>query len=55
VDYVEVLLPDTFDRPLRVEAGTALSAAVRAGKARLIDNVLLLDAEAAEREDSSER
>jgi hypothetical protein len=52
VDYVEVVLPETFDRPRRVEAGAALCAAVRAGKTRLIDNVLLLDAETAEREDS---
>jgi pantoate--beta-alanine ligase len=52
VDYVEVVLPDTFDRPRRVEPGAALCAAVRAGKTRLIDNVLLLDAETAEREDS---
>ena len=48
-------LPETFDRPLRVDPGTALCAAVRAGKTRLIDNVLLLDVEAAEREDSCER
>jgi pantoate--beta-alanine ligase len=52
VDYVEVVLPETFERPNRIEAGAALCAAVRAGKTRLIDNVLLLDAEAAEREDS---
>lgn len=52
VDYVAVVLPETFDRPRRVEAGAALCAAVRAGKTRLIDNVLLLDAATAEREDS---
>jgi pantothenate synthetase len=45
-------LPETFERPLRIAPGAALCAAVRAGKTRLIDNVLLLDAEAAEREDS---
>ena len=52
VDYVEVVLPETFERRNRIGAGAALCAAVRAGKTRLIDNVLLLDAEAAEREDS---
>jgi pantoate--beta-alanine ligase len=55
VDYVEVVLPDTFARPLRIEPGAALCAAVRAGKTRLIDNVLLLDAETGEREDSGEQ
>ena len=38
----------------RVEPGAALCAAVRAGKTRLIDNVLLLDAETAASEDSKE-
>ena len=52
VDYVEVVLPETFEHPRRVEAGAALCAAVRVGKTRLIDNVLLLDAEPDEREDS---
>jgi pantoate--beta-alanine ligase len=52
VDYVEVVLRETHDRPRRIEPGAALCAAVRAGKTRLIDNVLLLDAETAEREDS---
>jgi pantoate--beta-alanine ligase len=52
VDYVEVVLPETFERPNRIEPGAALCAAVRVGKTRLIDNVLLLDAETAEREDS---
>jgi pantoate--beta-alanine ligase len=54
VDYVEVVFPDTMERLLRIEAGAGLSAAVRAGKTRLIDNVLLLDAETAESEDSRE-
>ncbi len=43
VDYVEVVSPDTMSRPARIEPGSALCAAVRAGKTRLIDNVLLLD------------
>jgi pantothenate synthetase len=30
-------------RPARVEPGTALSAAVRLGKMRLIDNVFLVE------------
>jgi len=41
VDYVEVVDAATMRRPPRVEPGTALSAAVRFGKTRLIDNVLL--------------
>jgi pantoate--beta-alanine ligase len=52
-DYVEVGLPETVERLNRIEPGAALCAAVRVGKTRLIDNVLLLDAEAAEREDST--
>jgi pantoate--beta-alanine ligase len=43
VDYVEVVSPDTMSRPARIEPGSVLCAAVRAGKTRLIDNVLLLD------------
>jgi len=43
VDYVEVVSPDTMSRPARIGPGSALCAAVRAGKTRLIDNVLLLD------------
>ncbi|HYB53202.1 MAG TPA: pantoate--beta-alanine ligase [Thermoanaerobaculia bacterium] len=43
VDYVEVVDAETM-RPLdRVEAGAAIAAAVRLGKTRLIDNVLLLE------------
>ncbi len=43
VDYAEVVDPDTM-RPLSaVNPGCALVAAVRVGKTRLIDNVLLLD------------
>jgi pantoate--beta-alanine ligase len=44
VDYVEVVDAATMRRPARVEPGTALSAAVRLGKTRLIDNVFLLEA-----------
>ena len=51
VDYVEVVLADTYDRLRRIAPGAALCAAVRVGKTRLIDNVLLLDAETAEREE----
>ena len=43
VDYVEVVDAATMRRPARVEPGTALSAAVRLGKKRLIDNVFLLE------------
>jgi pantoate--beta-alanine ligase len=43
VDYVEVVSPDTMSRPARIEPGSALCAAVRAGKTRLIDNVTLLE------------
>ena len=43
VDYVEVVDSSTMRRPPRVERGTALSAAVRFGKTRLIDNVFLLE------------
>jgi pantoate--beta-alanine ligase len=43
VDYVEVVDPETM-RPLeRVVPGAALAAAIRVGKTRLIDNVLLLE------------
>lgn len=41
VDYVELVHPLTMARPASVEPGSALSAAVRVGKTRLIDNVLL--------------
>jgi pantoate--beta-alanine ligase len=41
VDYVEVIDPETMSRTDRAAAGTALAAAVRVGKARLIDNVLI--------------
>jgi pantoate--beta-alanine ligase len=43
VDYVEVVDCTTMRRPGRVEPGVALTAAVRFGKTRLIDNVLLLE------------
>lgn len=41
VDYVEVVDPETMRRMDRAAAGTALAAAVRVGKIRLIDNVLI--------------
>jgi len=41
VDYVELVHPDSMARADRVAAGLALAAAVRVGKTRLIDNVLL--------------
>ena len=43
VEYVEVVDPDSMSRLRRIEPGSALCAAVRAGKTRLIDNVLLLE------------
>jgi pantoate--beta-alanine ligase len=43
VGYVDVVSPDTMSRPARIEPGSVLCATVRAGKTRLIDNVLLLD------------
>jgi pantoate--beta-alanine ligase len=43
VDYVEVVDPNTMSRPPEIESGSALCAAVRVGKTRLIDNVLLLE------------
>jgi pantoate--beta-alanine ligase len=43
VDYVEVVDAMTMRRPPRVEPGTALQAAIRLGKTRLIDNVSLLE------------
>ncbi|MBC8646569.1 MAG: pantoate--beta-alanine ligase [Thermoanaerobaculia bacterium] len=41
VDYVEVVDPATMARAAQVASGNALAAAVRAGKTRLLDNVLL--------------
>lgn len=41
VDYVDVVEPETMRRLAQVSRGAALAAAVRAGKTRLIDNVLL--------------
>jgi pantoate--beta-alanine ligase len=41
VDYAEVVDPETMRRMDRAAAGTALAAAVRVGKTRLIDNVLI--------------
>ena len=43
VDYVEVVDPDTMARQGRILSGSTLTAAVRAGKTRLIDNVTLLE------------
>jgi pantoate--beta-alanine ligase len=43
VDYVEVVSPETMSRPARIEPGSTLCAAVRAGKTRLIDNITLLE------------
>ncbi len=43
VDYVEVVDPATMSRPPEIESGSALCAAVRVGKTRLIDNVALLE------------
>jgi pantoate--beta-alanine ligase len=43
VDYVEVVDPDKMARQSRIESGSTLTAAVRAGKTRLIDNVALLE------------
>lgn len=41
VDYVELVDPETMRRMDRAAAGTALAAAVRVGKTRLIDNVVI--------------
>jgi pantoate--beta-alanine ligase len=43
VDYVEAVDAESMERRERVAPGTALTAAVRLGKTRLIDNVFLLD------------
>ena len=43
VDYVEIVDPATMRHCERIERGNALTAAVRVGKTRLIDNVLLLE------------
>lgn len=45
VEYVEAVNPETMRPALRVEPGTALAAAIRIGKTRLIDNVSLLETE----------
>ena len=41
VDYVEAVDAETMERAARVKPGVALTAGVRLGKTRLIDNVLL--------------
>jgi len=43
VDYVEVVDGATMRQTARVEPGSTMAAAVRVGKTRLIDNVLLLE------------
>lgn len=43
VDYVEAVHPETMRRLQRIDPPAALAAAVRVGKTRLIDNVILLD------------
>lgn len=43
VDYVEAVDPATMQRASGVNAGVALTAAVRVGNTRLIDNVLLVE------------
>ena len=43
VDYVDAVDADTMRRAETVAAGVALAAAVRLGKTRLIDNVVLFD------------
>jgi len=45
VDYVEAVDAETMTRAAEVRPGVALAAAVRLGKTRLIDNVILLDPE----------
>ena len=45
VDYVEAVDAGTMTRAAEVRPGVALAAAVRLGKTRLIDNVILLDPE----------
>jgi pantoate--beta-alanine ligase len=45
VDYVEAVDSVTMARAERIAPGVALAAAVRLGKTRLIDNVLLADAD----------
>jgi len=44
LDYVEAVDAETMRRVETVAPGTALTAAARLGKTRLIDNVMLLDA-----------
>jgi pantoate--beta-alanine ligase len=43
VDYVEVVDAESMERLERVRPGAAIAAAVRIGKTRLIDNVLIPD------------
>ena len=43
IDYVDVVELETMKRPTTIGATTALAAAIRLGKTRLIDNVSLLE------------
>jgi pantoate--beta-alanine ligase len=43
IDYVDVLETESMRRPTRIDSDTALAAAIRVGKTRLIDNVVLLE------------
>jgi pantoate--beta-alanine ligase len=43
VDYVEIVDPETMRRLATAAPGAAIAAAVRLGKTRLIDNVLMGD------------
>jgi pantoate--beta-alanine ligase len=43
IDYVDVLEWETMRRATRIDSDTALAAAIRVGKTRLIDNVSLLE------------
>jgi pantoate--beta-alanine ligase len=43
IDYVDVVEGETMRRATRIDSDTALAAAIRIGKTRLIDNVLLLE------------
>ena len=43
VEYVEVVNPETMSRLREIAPGSTLTAAVRVGKTRLIDNIALLE------------
>lgn len=42
IDYVRIVEPETLDRPVRPGPGTFIAAAVKLGRARLIDNIDLV-------------